>query len=180
VAGNELDEWARRVALLPAALVEGTPQAVQAGAQVFGRALERNLRVATGGDMRLSRVRSGRGAAVSVAVKVLGAGRSARGEAVPRGPVMLIDQGSRGHRQPFVYTYNRRVRKRGGGVIRIPGRGVFARVQHPGTRGKRVVARSFTEAHEEAGAAGVAVFSSIVTEFLAQGRWNRQALGLGE
>jgi hypothetical protein len=178
VADNPLDDYARRVALLPAALVEGTPAAVQAGARVFGRALERNLRVATGGDMRLSRVRSGRGATVSVDVKVLGAGRSARGEAVPKGPVMLIDQGSKAHRQPFVYTYNRRVKRRGAGPIRIPGVGIFARVSHPGTRGKRVVARSFAEAHEEAGAAGVAVFSSIVTEFLAQGQWNRQRLGM--
>ena len=157
---NELDSWARRAALLPAALVDATPEAVAESARVLERQANINLRAATGGDLVLSRVRSGKGARIETEVRVLGAGRSAQGVVVPTGPVMLVEQDTRGHRQPFVYTYNRRVKRRGRNPIYIPGRGSFARVNHPGTSGKRPIARAFATAGSNAGSAGVAVFAA--------------------
>ena len=159
--GNELDSWARRAALLPAALVGVTPDAVRASADVLEVEARAKLMAATGGDLRLSRVRSGRGAKVNLTVRTTGAGRSAQAAVVPTGPVMLVEQDTRRHRQPFVYTYNRRVQKRGGRrPIHIPGIGVFARVDHPGTRGKRPIANAFRDGAGHAGSAGVAVFAA--------------------
>jgi len=161
---NELDSWARRAALLPAALVDATPEAVRSSAEVLEQAARVNLSVATGGDLRLSRVRSGKGAHINLSVAVRGAGRSAEGVVVPTGPIMLVEQATKRHAIPFVYTYNRRVKKRGNTkVIRIPGgvgTGYATRIVHPGTAGKRPVARAFEQAHEQAGVAGVAVFAA--------------------
>jgi len=169
---NELDAWARRAALLPAALVDVTPDATRASAEVLETAVRANLLTATGGDLRLSRVRSGRGARINLSIKAEGAGRSARSIVVPTGPIMLVETDTKPHRQPFAYTYNRRVKARGRtGVIRTPGvgRGVYARTQHPGTSGKRPVAKAFTSTHGDAGAAGVAVFATAARRHLTGG-----------
>ena len=48
------------------------------------------------------------------------------------------------------------------GVIVVPGRGVFARVTHPGTTGKHPVSDAFREAAKPAGRAGAAVFTDAV------------------
>lgn len=166
---NELDAWARRAALLPAVLVNATPEATHAGAEVLEAGARRNLLAATGGDLRLSRVRSGRGARVDLEVRDEGAGSRARSVVVPTGPVMLIEARTKAHRQPFTYTYNRRVKKRGQRLIRIPGLGVFASVRHPGTRGKQPVARAFAQTGTDAGAAGVAVFAKAARQHLTGG-----------
>lgn len=166
---NELDAWARRAATLPAVLVNTTAEATRAGAEVLEAGARRNLLAATGGDMRLSRVRSGRGAKVNLSVKSEGAGSRARAVVVPTGPVMLVEARTKPHRQPFAYTYNRRVMKRGQRPIRIPGRGIFARVDHPGTRGKQPIARAFGQTADDAGSAGLAVFAQAARRHLTGG-----------
>lgn len=166
---NALDAWARRAALLPAALVEATPEATRAGAEVLEEAARAKLLAATGGDLRLSRVRSGKGAKVNLSVKTEGAGSRARSLVVPSGPVMLVEAKTRAHVQPFGYTYNRRVKKRGQRPVHIPGVGIFARVQHPGTRGKQPIARAFRDAVGDAGSAGVAVFAKTARQHLTGG-----------
>jgi hypothetical protein len=198
---NELHDYARRVALLPGALVEGTSSAVRAGAEVLEEAARVEILAATGGDMRLSRVRSGKGATIALRTRVDGAGRSARGVVVPTGPIMLVENDTRGHRQPFDYAgvlgaggrrryatagqqlvgggTARRRRAARSGVVVVPGYGPRSRVRHPGTSGKRPLGKAWDRASADAGRAGVAVFGSIVTEFLAQGRWNAQRLGIG-
>jgi len=164
---DPLGDWARRVALLPAALVEATPRATRAGAEVLETAARGKLLAATGGDMRLSRVRSGKGARVNLSVRDEGAGSRARSVVVPTGPVMLVEAKTKAHMQPFVYTYNRRVKSRGGRrLMHIPGIGVFARVKHPGTKGKEPIAKAFRESADDAGAAGVAVFATAARRHL--------------
>jgi hypothetical protein len=178
-----LDAWAHRAATLPAALVQATPRAVRAGGGVLELQAQQNLRSAAGGDSFLSRVRSGKGARVSVRLRVAGSGSRSRAEVLPTGPVSLIENDTRPHRQPFSYGTGRRYatagqqlangtgvarRKRAvrAGVIAVPGRGVFARVDHPGTRGKHPVGRAFTEAAPEAGRAGAAVFTAAIRTHL--------------
>jgi hypothetical protein len=181
-----VDEFARRAARLPAVLSYATPAATEAGARVLEAQARANLTAATGGDRRLSGVssmssRRGRGGSsnreVDVTVKVEGAGRGARALVVPRGPVSLIEKPTRPHKIPhtFAIVARRNVARR---AVHVPGVGVFASVKHPGTRGKRPVTRAFTSHHRQAGGAGLAVFSSIVTEYLATGRSNAQTLGL--
>lgn len=166
---NAVGAWARRAATLPAALVDATPAATRAGAEVLETAARVNLLSATGGDLRLSRVRSGKGARVNLSVKTEGAGSGTRSLVVPTGPVMLVEAKTRAHVQPFGYTYNRRVQKRGRKPVHIPGVGVFARVQHPGTRGKRPIGRAFESASGDAGSAGVAVFAQAARQHLSGG-----------
>lgn len=166
---NELDAWARRAALLPAALVDAQPDAVRASAEILEAEARVTLAVATGGDLRLSRVRSGKGARINLTVSVKGAGRSAEGVVTPTGPIMLIEGPTKRHRQPFAYTLNRRVKKRGTKPIHIPGVGVFARTNHPGTKGKAPVAKAFQRSHERAGVAGVAVFAAATRRHLTGG-----------
>lgn len=185
---NELHDYARRVALLPGALVEATPDAVRTGAEVLEDAARAELLVATGGDMRLSRVRSGKGATIRLEVRVDGAGRSARGVVVPLGPVMLVEVGARRHREPFDYSgvlgaggrrryatageqlagggIARRKRARRTGVVVVPGFGPRSSVKHPGTKGKRPLGKAFDRAHGDAGQAGVAVFATAARRHL--------------
>ena len=183
-----LDAWAARAAALPAALVNATPRAVRAGGVVLEQQATQNLRAATGGDLFLSRVRSGKGAAVGVQVRVAGSGSRSRALVTPTGPVSLVENDTRPHRQPFGYSgvagsggrrryatqgeelaaggTARRKRARRAGIIYIPGRGSFRGVNHPGTRGKHPVSRAFGQAAPEAGRAGAAVFTAAVRAHL--------------
>ncbi len=169
-AGGPLEDWARRAATLPAALVEATPRAVRTGAEVLERAARTNLTAATGGDLHLSRVRSGKGARVDLVVEVKGAGRSALGVVTPTGPVKLVEEATRAHRAPFQYlsartggtrSYSMARRKVAGrrGFLYIPGVGYRAHARHPGTSGKQPIGRAFAAAGPDAGVAGVAVFA---------------------
>lgn len=166
-----VDSWARRAARLPAALVEATPDAVFTGGEVLEREARRNLLAVTGGDMRLSGARSLRdqrsgagraGRKIDVQVKVRGTGRQAAAHVTPVGPVSLVEGPTRRHRIPrLIVRQSRRVVERRRAVF-IPGVGFRAHVMHPGTRGKRPVARAMQTHLDEAGREGLAVFVAAV------------------
>lgn len=164
-----VQSWAARAATLPAALVEATPRAVRAGGAVFETAMRANIDAATGGDSRLSRVRSGRGASIRVDLDVRGAGSRTEAVVTPRGPIMLVERDTRAHREPFQYlnartggrrSYSmaRRRTAQRAGFLWIPGVGFRSRARHPGTRGKHPVERAFTSRSDEAARAGLLVF----------------------
>jgi hypothetical protein len=172
-----VSEWAQRAATLPAVLVQTTPRAVRAGATPLAEQARTNLRRASGGDLRLSRVRSGKGARVNVDIRLQGSGTGSRALVLPVGPVSLLENDTRRHTQPFQYLSERTggarsysmtrrrkaVRQR---VMVIPGIGVRTRVQHPGTRGTHPVGRAMVMAGREAGQAGVTVFARAIREHL--------------
>lgn len=172
-----VQDWAARAATLPAALVEATPRAVRAGAEVLEHAARANVAQATGGDSRLSRVRSGKGAAIALRVRTVGTGSRTRAEVVPTGPIMLVERDTRRHREPFQYVSERTGGRRSYSMARrrkaarsplmnIPGIGWRRRVNHPGTKGKRPVQRAFRAAGDDAGRAGVLVFQQTVRRHL--------------
>lgn len=158
-------EWAARAATLPAALVEATPEAVRASGVVLQTAVRAAVAAATGGDMKLSRVRSGRGATIDVKLVAKGAGRSAESQTVPTGPIMLVENPTRAHREPAALRYRRRARASRTGVVAFGGK-VYASVNHPGTAGKKPVARAFSATHDEAGRAGALVFATATRRHL--------------
>lgn len=172
-----LQDWAQRAATLPAVIVQTTPRAVRAGAAPLETQARVNLRRASGGDLRLSRVRSGRGARVDVQVKVQGSGTGTRALVLPVGPVSLVENDTRPHREPFAYlsertggqrSYSmdrrrRRVRSR---VLAIPGVGVRTHVRHPGTSGKHPLGNTMRMAGRDAGRAGAEVFARAIREHL--------------
>jgi hypothetical protein len=172
-----VSEWAQRAATLPAVLVETTPRAVRAGATPLENRARDNLRRVSGGDLKLSRVRSGKGARVDVKMRLVGSGSRTQALVLPVGPVSLVEGDTRPHRQPFQYlaqrtggarSYSMRTRRkaRRSPVMRIPGIGVRTHVRHPGTQGRHPVARAMREAGGEAGAAGAAVFARAIREHL--------------
>lgn len=187
-AGETVGDWAARAALLPAVLVRTTPDAVLSSAHVLVAAATVKLTAASGGDLRLSRVRSGKGARVGVRVKVAGTGSKARALVLPTGPVSLVEGPTRAHRQPFGYSGTsgaggrrryatagqqlagggtaRRKRAKRAGLIYVPGLGMFQGVKHPGTKGSRPVGRAFAEHHEEAGRVGVQTFADAIRRHL--------------
>lgn len=179
-----VESWAQRAARLPAVLVDTTPPAVEAGAHVLEDRARANLLRASGGDMRLSRVRSGRGGGqrVDVKVQVFGAGGNAEARVLPVGPVSLLEGPVRRHREPFAYGTGRRYamageRLAGGGTARrrraarssalfIPGVGFRGSVNHPGTPGTQPVERAFRASGDEAGRAGLQTFVDAVERHL--------------
>lgn len=182
--GPRVEEFARRMATLPGVIVETTVDAVTAGAAVLEDAARVNLTAATGGDLRLSRVRSGKGAKVDVQVRVKGAGRSATAVVVPTGPVKLVEAPTRPHVEPFQYktdkyamagqfkrTGERAKRKRAKrkGFIWVPGVGARQMVNHPGTRGKQPIGKAFEQSGDRAGEEGIHVFQEAITKHLGKG-----------
>lgn len=172
-----LDQFAARAATLPGRLVEATPGAVRASGAVFEAAARSNIAAATGGDMRLSRVRSGRGAAISVELRVVGAGRTAAAHVVPQGPIMLIERPTSAHREPFryvsqrtggrkSYSMARRRKARRADVLYMPGIGFRRSANHPGTKGKQPVHRAFLTSRDEAARAGVTAYAAAVRNHL--------------
>lgn len=172
-----IQEWAQRAATLPAVLVQTTPRAVRAGATPLADRARVNLRAASGGDLRLSRVRSGKGARVDVDIKLQGSGSGARALVLPVGPVSLVENDTRAHVQPFrylsertggqrSYSMNRRRKAVRSRVMVIPGIGVRTRVRHPGTRGGHPVGRAMQMAGRAAGQAGADVFARAIREHL--------------
>ncbi len=86
------------------------------------------MRADAGGDLRLGRVRSGKGAAIGVRYDLIGTGRNVSAEVKATGPVPLLANPIPAHRIPKAS----RRRK----VLAIPGIGVRASANHPGTKGK--------------------------------------------
>lgn len=178
-----LQDWARRAATLPAVIVQTTPRAVRAGAEPLEDRARANLRGASGGDLRLSRVRSGRGARVDVKISLQGSGSGTRALVLPVGPVSLVENDTRAHRIPFQYGTGRRYATagqqlaRGGiarrrraqrtGVVVIPGVGVRAWVRHRGTTGQHPVGRAMQMAGRQAGQAGAEVFARAVRDHMS-------------
>jgi hypothetical protein len=159
--------FAARIAALPAVLVEATPRAVRASGDVLATRVRSNIAQATGGDSRLSRVRSGRGAAIAVDVDVVGAGSRASARVTPTGPIMLVEEDTSPHRSPFTYRgagYSMANRRRAGrrGFLFIPGIGFRAAARHPGTKGKHPTREAFTQAGDDAGRAGSLEFTRAV------------------
>jgi hypothetical protein len=180
MADTSVEAFARRMATLPGAVVDATPDAVRAAAVVLEEEAESNLSTATGGDLRLSRVRSGRGAKVGVEVRVKGSGSRAQGIVVPSGPVLLVEDDTRAHVEPFQYsgrytmagqttrrgTAGKRSKAARKGFLFIPGVGIRARVRHPGTKGKKPIQRAFTEHADQAGRVGLDVFADAIRTHL--------------
>lgn len=180
--------WAARAATLPAVLVQTTPRAVRAGAGPLEDQARDNLRRVTGGDLVLSRVRSGKGARVDVKITMQGSGSGARALVLPVGPVSLVEGDTRPHREPFTYAgvtgsggrrryatagqrtasggVARRRRAVRRGLIAIPGVGVRAYVRHPGTRGQQPMVRAMRTAGRAAGQAGADVFARAIRDHL--------------
>jgi hypothetical protein len=183
MAEQTAEEFARRLALLPAVLVQATPDAVAEAGRVLEREAESNLRAATGGDLRLSRVRSGRGATVGVEINVVGAGGRASARVTGTGPVLLVEDDTRRHRQPFQYsgrytigagqvtrrgTAAKRLRAKRKGFIYIPGVGFRQSVNHPGTKGKRPITKAFESDADAAGDRGLDVFARAIRAHLGR------------
>jgi hypothetical protein len=173
-----VQEWAARAATLPAALVEATPRAVVASARVLDQQATANLRAAAGGDLKLSRVRSGKGATIALRVRTVGSGSRTRAEVVPTGPIMLIEGDTRRHVQPRLslaertdgarsYSMARRRKATRARAMNIPGVGWRTKVNHPGTKGKKPVQKAFQQSADEAGRAGVLVFRTAVRQHLS-------------
>jgi hypothetical protein len=171
-------EWAARAATLPAALVEATPQAVRGSAEVLEAQTRANVARATGGDMKLSRVRSGKGATIALRVRMAGSGSRARAEVVPTGPIMLIERDTKRHqmrRQTLAqrtggarsYSMARRRTASRRGFLYLPGIGFRANANHPGTKGKEPVRRAFRQSGDEAGRAGLVVFQKAIRQHLS-------------
>lgn len=188
-SAQTLQQWAERAATLPAVIVQTTPRAVRAGAEPLEDQARANLRRVSGGDMVLSRVRSGKGARVDVKITTQGSGSGSRALVVPVGPVSLVEKDTRQHVQPFSYSgvagsggrrryatageqlagggraRRKRARPRGG-VLVIPGVGVRTRVNHPGTRGQEPVGRAMQQAGGAAGRAGAATFVRAIADHM--------------
>jgi len=175
--------FAARSATLPAALVEATPRAVRAGGTVLEEASRANLLAASGGDMRLSRVRSGKGANLTLDLAVRGAGRGATAVVTPGGPIMLVERDTKRHKiGPRQYGAGRRYAMAGetmasggtarrrkaqrAGYVYVPGLGSFRSVQHPGTRGKYPIRNAFRSHSGQAGRAGALVFATATRNHL--------------
>jgi hypothetical protein len=90
---------------------------------------------------------------------------------------MLLERGTRRHRQPFAYvsertggrrsySMDRRRKRTRSPIMNIPGVGWRRSVNHPGTKGKQPVHRAFQAAGDDAGRAGVLVFQRTVREHL--------------
>jgi hypothetical protein len=182
-SAQTLQQWSERAATLPAALVDATPRAVVASSRVLDAQVRANVAQATGGDMTLSRVRSGKGARVDTVVRMVGSGSRTQARVVPVGPIMLIERPTRRHVQPFSYNRGRRYamageQLAGGGTARrkravraramnIPGVGWRTSVNHPGTKGKQPVQKAWRAAGDEAGRAGSLVFQTAIRQHLA-------------
>lgn len=179
---NGAEQLAARLAELPAALVHATPQAVRVSGGVLEAQVRSNVAAATGGDSRLSRVRSGRGARIDVDTDVVGAGSRAQARVTPTGPIMLVEEDTARHREPFSYGTGRRYAMRGEltangmrarrgragrrGFLWIPGIGFRGSADHPGTRGKHPVRNAFRESGQDAGRAGALVFQRAVRDVM--------------
>lgn len=174
---EDVAAWATRAATLPAVLVHTTPPAVEASGEVLTDAARAGLTRVSGGDLVLSRVRSGKGAAVDVAVNVRGAGSAATATVNRVGPVSLVEDDTAAHQEPFrylaertggarSYSMKRRRKAKRRGFLWIPGVGFRMRAKHPGTTGQHPIREALQSHGDEAGRAGLDVFATAVQRHL--------------
>lgn len=114
----------KRVGKIDEAIERSARESVTKAAKAAKDAQLDVMRADAGGDLRLSRVRSGRGARIGVRYTV--SGHTAIVKAI--GPVPLLANQIKPH--PIPKPGRRRK------VLAIPGIGVRASVNHPGTKGK--------------------------------------------
>ena len=138
-AARRLDGWAGK-------LQERQRQAVAAAALEVTKAARGEIRRAVGADMRMSGVGKS-GAKVGAGYDLLGY-RNPTAIVTARGPLHLVERPTRPHRIPR--QRGPRARRR---VVAIPGVGVRAHVNHPGTRGKYPFARGVARGQRAAKAA---------------------------
>jgi hypothetical protein len=119
----------RRVDKIETAIDRSARESVRLAAQTAKSIQLDVMKADAGGDLKLSRVRSGKGAAIGARYDLRGMGRESTAEVKATGPVPLIANPSKPHPIP---RKNARRRK----VLNIPGIGVRASAQHPGTKGK--------------------------------------------
>jgi hypothetical protein len=119
----------RRVEKIERAIDTGARDIIRQAAQEAKDAQLDTLRRDAGGDLRLSGV-GRRGAAIGARYDLRGQGRTTTAEVKATGPVPLLANPTKPHRIP---RQGGRRRRR---VIAIPGVGVRAWANHPGTRGK--------------------------------------------
>lgn len=118
----------RRIDKIETAIERSARDSIRAAAAEAKATQQDVMRRDAGGDLRLSRVRSGRGAKIGASYKLTPVSPwSATVRAT--GPVPLIASRIKPHAIPKA---GRRRRK----MLAIPGIGVRASVQHPGTKGK--------------------------------------------
>lgn len=89
------------------------------------------MRHDAGGNLRLDRVRSGKGATIGARYDLIGNGAATSARVKATGPVPLLANPIKAHPIP-----KRGPRARRRKLLAIPGIGVRASVQHPGTKGK--------------------------------------------
>lgn len=148
------EEWARRANGFAGGLQETQRKAVGAAAFAAKKEIATEVRKVVGADMRLTGVGK-RGAKLSVYYNVVGY-KNPTATIAMRGPVHLVERPTKPHRVP-------RVRKRGRKrVVVIPGVGVRASANHPGTHGQY----PFKKGTERGKPKAVAAFNdTIVREF---------------
>lgn len=112
----------KRVNKIDQGIKKGRADILRAGATAAKAEQLKVLSADSGGDLRLSRVRSGKGAKIGARYDI--SGETATIKAT--GPVPLLANPTKAHRIP----------KKAGKLIAIPGIGVRAFADHPGTRGK--------------------------------------------
>lgn len=118
----------RRVDKIGDAIDRSVRDTVRAAAIAAKDAQLQAMREDAGGDLRLSRVRSGKGAKIGARYDLAGQGRHSTATVRAIGPVPLIANPIKAHTIPR--ARGRRSRKR----LSIPGIGVRMSVDHPGVR----------------------------------------------
>lgn len=119
--GNDLK---KRAVAMEHAIDRGARVVTLAGAKAGKVSQEAVMATDSGGDRRLSRVRSGRGAKIGARYRL----RDDTADVFATGPLPLIANPTKAHRIPRFAGRQR--------VIAIPGIGVRVSAMHPGTKGK--------------------------------------------
>lgn len=122
-------DLARRIAKIEKAIEASERDSIRRAAIVAKEAQLAQMRSDVGANLRLDRVRSGKGAAIGARYNLSGKGAAASATVKATGPVPLVANPIKPHRIP-------RAGRRRRGVLAIPGIGVRASAEHPGTRGK--------------------------------------------
>jgi hypothetical protein len=120
----------RRINKIEKAVQDSARDSIRRAAIAAKAAQLDQMRHDVGGDLILSRVRSGKGARIGARYTLTGTGTTTTATVKATGPVPLIANRIEPHRIPRAVARRRRKR------LAIPGIGVRSAVNHPGTRGK--------------------------------------------